>query len=118
MLNAGLLHALAFLQPLKMSSVLITGGTGYTGQFLVQHFAASGYEVGVSPSVAWGIMPEIQGRLCAHWELPEASARLCKSPPCNTQVGYTYNSSAAQDQAGDVRAFKVRVQRQHRRAAA
>lgn len=46
-----------------MAAVLITGGTGYLGQFLTRHFAASGLQA--SREGAAAAVPRCEGGLAA-----------------------------------------------------
>ena len=62
-------------------TVLITGGSGYTGQFVTHHFASLGYKVGVEGGAYQGIVVRSVGALSTHIDC--------------MQVVYTHYSTAA-----------------------
>lgn len=86
-----------------VGAVLITGGAGYTGQYLLRHFAASGLHVsrGAGPEGArgGGSLPAetwLIGLVDSSPALPSLPPRLlffgCLLPSQYSQVGFTYQS--------------------------
>lgn len=79
----------------ERKSVLVVGGSGYTGQFVTHHFASLGYKVGVYTLVK------------VKWQ--DLSKYRAKEIAC-MQVVYTHYSTAAPYAAGeDVEAKWVRI---------
>ena len=79
-----------------MAAILIVGGTGYLGQFILRHFAASGLEVG----------PD---RTAGQARRPPGAQLIDSSPPRRPQVGFTYHSCAEPERltCSAVSAYKV-----------
>ncbi len=113
-----------------MAAVLITGGTGYLGQFLTRHFAASGLKASRKKWAAGSRAAEllqlgclslrqaacfslsVRAAACAEvrlWLRPHTSPAAVSTPL--VQVGFTYWHCTEPDQlcCTAVQGFKVRL---------
>jgi len=106
---ASLVSNSAAMQP----AILITGGSGYAGQFLSKHFAASGCQVRRRRSAgSWILLQPESSIVGADRARPSVPAPVPReSSPSLPQVGLLYRTAAPPNLPSNVQAFKVRLER-------